>query len=141
MTYEDVFSGGFALLGALLSWFFGDFDGVVKLLLALVVIDQITGVIKAGVLRKWSSAAGFNGIARKVMMFLLVGIANLIDKEFHTEVLRDGVSFFYVANEGLSIIENAIEMNAPVPEALKERFLSWRNRQLLSKNDPADSED
>ena len=84
---------------------------------------------------------GVNGIARKVMMFLLVGIANLIDKEFHTEVLRDGVAFFYVANEGLSIIENAIEMNAPVPEALKERFLSWRNRQLLSKNDPADSED
>lgn len=141
MTYDDMLLGSFAAIGGVLSWFFGDLDGVVKLLLALAVIDQLTGVIKAGVLKKWNSNAGFNGIARKVMMFLLVGVANIIDYEFHTEVLRDMVSFFYVANEGLSIIENSIDMGLPVPEGLKDRFLEWRNKKLISKNNPEDSED
>lgn len=130
---DDVFlNSGFGLLGALLSWFFGELDGVVKLLIALAVIDQITGLIKAGVLKEWNSAAGFNGLARKVIMFLLVGIANVIDQEFHTEVLRDGVSFFYVANEGLSIMENSIEMGIPFPDVLKERFLVWRKQKMIS---------
>ena len=141
MKIDDYIAGGAGLSGMIFSWLFGEFDGVVQLLFVLMVIDQITGVIKAGVLKTWDSSAGFNGIARKVMMLCLVCIANLIDKEFHTGVLRDGVAFFYVANEGVSIIENAIEMKAPVPEWLKERFVSWRNRQPLSKNSSADSED
>ena len=143
MTYDKYFSGGVGLLGAFLSWFLGDLDGAIKLLVVMAVIDQATGLIKAGVMRKWSSEAGFHGIAKKVLMFLLVGIANIIDNELlgHSEVLRDAVSFFYIANEGLSIMENAIECGAPVPEGLRERFLAWRNKQLVSKNTPADEED
>lgn len=143
MNYDNYIAGGFGLLGAFLSWFIGDLDGAVKLLVVMAVIDQISGLLKAGVLRKWNSEAGFNGIAKKVFMFMLVGIANIIDNELlgKSEVLRDAVSFFYIANEGLSIIENAIDCGAPVPEELKERFLSWRAKHLISKNKPDPEDD
>ena len=143
MSYDNYLAGGFALFGAFLSWFLGSLDGVVKLLIFVTVIDQITGVIKAGILRKWSSAVGFNGIARKTYMFLLVGVAHVIDTELpgQTEILRDAISLFYVANEGLSIIENAIDCGVPVPEWFKERFQSWHDKQLISKNEPGAEED
>ena len=132
MSYDNYIAGGFGIVGAFLSWFLGELDGVVKLLIVMAVIDQISGLIKAGVTHKWSSDAGFHGIAKKVLMFMLVGVANIIDHEIlggHSEVLRDAVSLFYVANEGLSIIENSIDIGAPVPEALKERFATWHNKQ------------
>ena len=125
-------------MGGFLSWFVGGLDGLVKILVVMVIVDQITGVIKAGVTHKWSSEAGFHGIAKKVLMFVIVGIANIIDNEMlgHSEVLRDAVSLFYVANEGLSIIENAIESGLPIPEGLKERFMTWHSKSLISKNEP-----
>ena len=94
--------------------------------------------MKGLILKEYSSAIGFHGIAKKVCMFIFVGMANIIDNEMlgHSEVLRDAVVMFYLANEGLSIIENAIDMGAPIPEGLKERFMSWHN-----KNTPADEED
>ncbi|MBQ7154851.1 MAG: phage holin family protein [Synergistaceae bacterium] len=143
MTYGNYFSGGVGLLGAFLSWYLGVLDGTVKLLVVMAVLDQVSGLLKASVLRKWSSEAGFHGIAKKVFMFMLVGIANVIDKEMlgGTDVLRDAVSLFYIANEGISIIENAIESGAPVPEGFKEWFISWRNKKLISHNVPGDSED
>ena len=135
---------GFALAGAFLSWFIGGIKGGVVVLFLLMIIDYITGVMKGFVLKKWCSDIGFHGIAKKVCMFLFVGIANVIDNEMHIEllghndVLRDAVICFYIANEGLSITENAIDLGAPVPEGLKERFLSWRSKQLVSKNKPDD---
>jgi toxin secretion/phage lysis holin len=143
MTYDTYFSGGIGLLGAFLSWYLGELDGAVKLLVVMAVVDQISGLIKAAVLKKWSSEAGFHGISKKVFMFMLVGIANILDKEMlgQTEVLRDAVSLFYIANEGISIIENAIEIGAPVPDGFKEWFVSWKNKRLISRNDPGDSED
>lgn len=140
---DTYISGGAVLLGAFLSWYFGEITGIVRILFALAVIDQITGVIKGFVLRKWNSEVGFHGIAKKVLMFILVGIANIIDNEMlgHSELLKDAVCFFYIANEGLSITENSIELGLPVPEGLKERFMSWRNKQLISKNKPEDDDD
>ena len=125
-------------MGAFLSWFFGDLDGLVKILLVLAVIDQVSGLLKGYVQKKWSSEIGFRGIAKKVMMFSIVGIANILDNELlgQSEVLKDAVCFFYIANEGLSIAENAIELGLPVPEKLKERFMYWQTRQLTSKNKP-----
>ena len=142
MNVDNYISGGAALLGAFLSWYIGDLSGLVKILFAFAVIDQVTGVMKGFVLRKWSSEIGFHGIAKKVYMFIFVGMANVLDNEIHieflghTDILRDAVTCFYIANKGMSIIENAIELGLPVPEGLKQRFLSWWNKQLVSKNTP-----
>ena len=142
MNFDNYISTGAGLLGAFLSWFVGGLHGGVLILAVFMAIDQITGVMKGFLLKKWSSEVGFHGIAKKVYMLLFVGIANVIDKEMHIEllghsdILRDGVICFYIANEGLSIIENAIELGVPVPDGLKEHFMSWHNKQLISKNKP-----
>ena len=142
MNVDNYISGGAALLGAFLSWFIGGLDGGLAVLALFMIIDQVTGVMKGFILKKWSSQVGFHGIAKKVCMFLFVGIANVIDKEVHiellghTDILRDAVICFYITNEGLSIIENAIELDAPVPHGLRDRFLAWHNKQLISKNKP-----
>ena len=124
--YLDVFAGFF---GALFAWFFGSWDGLIKMLLALCFIDYCTGFISAYFQKKLSSAIGFKGIARKVTMFALVGIAHVIDRELlgQTALLRDAVIFFYLANEGLSVLENSILIGIPVPDVLKSKLLQLQN--------------
>ncbi len=135
MNSDYYFSAIIACLSALFAWTFGEFNGAFKILAAMVILDQFTGLLKAGVKGSWSSDIGFKGIARKVMIFILVAIANLIEAELlgHAEPLRDTVIYFYVINEGLSIIENAIEMGAPVPEWLKKRFAAWKDKHSEGK--------
>ena len=151
MTFDRYLSGGVALLGAFLSWFFGGLDSLLKILLVFVILDQVTGLMKSYILKEWSSEIGFHGIARKVCMFMFVGMANILGHEIpmlgfgQPETLRDMVATFYIANESISIIENAIDMGVPIPEGFKERFMAWRNKQinkhLMSKNEPAGEED
>ena len=90
-------------------------------LIAFVVIDYITGVMCAIIDRKLSSAVGFKGIFRKVLIFLLVGIANIIDVQVigTGAVLRTAVIFFYISNEGVSLLENAGHLGLPIPEKIK----------------------
>lgn len=134
--FDNYLSGGLALLGAFLSWFLGGLDGLMGVLLVFIVCDLISGMLKGIVLGQFSSDVGFNGIARKVYIVMIVGIANVLDNELlskllgHSEALRDGVITFYIANEGLSILENAIDMDLPVPEFIKQWFLSWHQKQL-----------
>lgn len=130
MTSHNYFTAGQALAAAFLSWLLGSFDGALKILLVMVVFDYLTGVLKAGIKGTWCSDIGFHGIARKVMIFIFVGMANIFEAELlgHSEPLRNAVIYFYIINEGLSIIENAIEFGAPVPEALKKRFLAFRDK-------------
>ena len=129
---------GFALLGGFLSWFFGGLDGLMILLVVFVIADFLTGIMRSYLTRTLSSELGFHGIAKKICMFLLIGIANVIDNELlaKSELLRDAVVMFYLANEGLSITENSIDIGLPIPEALKERFMSWRTKELTNKNPP-----
>jgi toxin secretion/phage lysis holin len=135
MTHNNYFASGFGLLGGFLSWYLGDLDGAVRLLLVMAVIDQLSGLLKAAILKQWSSAIGFHGIARKIFMFMLVGIANITGREIFggSSALRDTVAMFYIANEGISIIENAIDAKAPVPEGFKDWFLSWRSKKVIPK--------
>ena len=90
------------MIGAFLSWYLGELDGAVKLLIVMAVIDQFSGLLKAAILKQWSSNIGFHGIARKIFMFLLVGIANITGREIFggSSALRDTVAMFYIANEG-----------------------------------------
>ena len=112
----------FAALGGFLGWFLGGVDGFLYALIAFVVIDYITGVLCAISDKNLSSEVGFKGICRKVLIFLLVGIGNVIDVQVlgHPGVLRTAIIFFYLSNEGLSLTENAAHLGLPVPEKLKE---------------------
>lgn len=120
----------FAALGGWLGWFVGGNDGLLYALLAFVVIDYITGVMCAVSDRKLSSAVGFRGIARKVLIFLLVGTANILDVYVVGEasVLRTAVIFFYISNEGVSLLENAAHLGLPVPEQMKAVLEQLHNR-------------
>lgn len=111
-----------SLTGGALAWFFGGFDGIIKVLVVFAIIDYITGIIEACTTNTLSSKIGFAGIFKKFIMFLLVGVANIIDIEVlknSGNVLRTALIFFYISNEGISILENAAALNLPVPEFLK----------------------
>lgn len=111
----------FASIGGWLGYFLGGCDGLLYALLAFVVIDYITGVMCAIADKNLSSEVGFNGICRKVLIFLLVGIANVLDVQVigTGSVLRTAVIFFYISNEGVSLLENAAHLGLPVPEKIK----------------------
>ena len=111
----------FTAVGGWLGYFLGGCDGLLYALIAFVVIDYITGVMCAIIDRKLSSAVGFKGIFRKVLIFLLVGIANIIDVQVigTGAVLRTAVIFFYISNEGVSLLENSGHLGLPIPEKIK----------------------
>lgn len=112
----------FVAIGGYIGFYLGEIDAFIYTLLAFVIADYITGVLRAGVERKLSSAIGFKGIAKKIMIFIVVGIANLCDVNLikgDGTMIRTGIIFFYIANEGLSILENSVALGLPVPEKLK----------------------
>ena len=111
----------FAAVGGWLGYFLGGCDGLLYALIAFVAIDYITGVMCAISDKTLSSEVGFKGICRKVLIFLLVGIGHIVDAQVIGSggVLRTAVIFFYLSNEGLSLIENAAHLGLPVPDKLK----------------------
>lgn len=111
----------FAAVGGWLGYFLGGCDGLLYALIAFVAIDYITGVMCAISDKTLSSEVGFKGICRKVLIFLLVGIGNIIDVQVlgSPGVLRTAVIFFYLSNEGVSLLENAAHLGLPVPDAIK----------------------
>ncbi|MBQ6773788.1 MAG: phage holin family protein [Synergistaceae bacterium] len=126
--HEFIIAGSVGLMG----WFFGGLDGFIKVLIAFAVVDQITGVCAAGKLGKISSNAGFEGIKRKVVMFLLVGIAHIIDQHIlgNSDAMRTAVCLFYIGNEGISIIENSDVLGVPIPKFLRGKFLAFAKKTL-----------
>ena len=112
----------FTAVGGWLGWFLGGSDGLLFALIAFVVIDYITGVMCAISDKKLSSAVGFKGICRKVLIFALVGGGHILDTRVigAGSVLRTAVIFFYLSNEGISLLENAAHLGLPVPKKLKD---------------------
>ena len=112
----------FTAIGGWLGWFLGGCcDGLLYALIAFVAIDYITGVMCAVIDHRLSSEVGFKGIFKKVLIFLLVGVANILDVQVIGTgcVLRTAVIFFYISNEGVSLLENAAYLGLPVPEKIK----------------------
>ena len=111
----------FAAVGGWLGYFLGGNDGLLIALVLFVVVDYLTGVMSAVSDKTLSSNVGFKGICRKVLIFLLVGIANILDVHVigTGSVLRTAVIFFYISNEGVSLLENAAHLGLPVPEKIK----------------------
>lgn len=116
-TIQIIFTG----IGGWLGYFLGGCDGLLYALVVFVVVDYITGVMCAINDKKLSSSVGFKGICRKVLIFLLVGIANVLDVQVigTGSVLRTAVIFFYISNEGISLLENAGHLGLPIPEKIK----------------------
>jgi len=120
-SFESVFTTAMTAAGALLGAFFGGLDGFLYALVIFVVLDYLSGVMVAVLEKKLSSEVGFKGIFKKVLIFALVGISHIIDAELikNGSAIRTAVIFFYLSNEGISILENADKIGLPIPERLK----------------------
>ena len=131
----------FAAVGGWLGYFLGGCDGLLYALLAFVVLDYITGIMCAIAHKKLSSAVGFKGICRKVLIFALVGVGHLLDTQVigSGSVLRTAVIFFYLSNEGLSLVENAAYLGLPIPGKLHKVLEQLHDR--AEKEDEKDGEE
>ena len=120
----------FSAVGGWLGYFLGGYDGLLYALVVFMVMDYITGVMCAVSDKKLSSAVGFKGICRKVLILMLVGIANLLDVQVigTGAVLRTAVIFFYLSNEGVSLLENAAHLGLPIPKKLKAILAQLHDR-------------
>ena len=130
----------FAVLGGWLGYFLGGCDGLLIALVAFVSIDYVTGVMCAVSDKDLSSRVGFKGICRKILIFALVGVANLIDVQVIQtgSILRTAVVFFYLSNEGVSLLENAAHLGLPIPKKLKavlEQLHDKHNKEEDDKHD------
>ena len=111
----------FTAIGGFLGWFLGGLDGSLYALIAFVVIDYLTGVMCAIADKKLSSEIGARGIFKKVLIFVLVGVGHIVDNQVIGDggAIRTAVIFFYLSNEGISILENAGHIGLPIPEKLR----------------------
>ena len=127
----------FAAIGGWLGYFLGGCDGLIIALVVFVVVDYLTGILCAIEDKSLSSEVGFKGIAKKVVIFLLVGIANILDVEVigTGSVLRTAVIFFYLSNEGISILENSTHLGLPVPKKLKDVLEQIHDRSEEKEDD------
>ena len=127
----------FTAVGGWLGYFLGGCDGLLIALVVFAVADYITGVMCAIADKKLSSEIGFKGICRKVIIFMLVGIAHVLDVNVIAtgSVLRTAVIFFYLSNEGVSLLENAAHLGLPVPEKLKDVLEQLHDRAEKEKEE------
>lgn len=117
--------------GALLGYLIGDYDGFLRALVLFTVLDYITGVMRAIIIqKKLSSEVGFKGICKKVLIFIMVSVGNIVDQWLFSSggVLRTAVIFFYLSNEGVSLLENATAIGLPVPKQLQNILVQLHNR-------------
>lgn len=131
-TIQLIFTG----IGGWLGYFLGGWDGLLYALIAFVAIDYVTGIMCAISNHTLSSEVGFKGICRKVLIFLLVGIGSILDAHVigSGSVLRTAVIFFYISNEGVSILENAARLGLPVPEKIKVVLEQLHDRSAKEEN-------
>ncbi|AXN58347.1 holin [Bacillus phage Wes44] len=119
MEASTIFKSATLGLGGAIGWFLGGWDMLLRFMVILAVVDFITGSVAASIKGEAKSKVGFIGIARKVMIFTLIGIATHLDNVFgQTSAIREAVLFFYIANELLSIVENAGKIGVPMPPAI-----------------------
>ena len=125
------FQIAFVAIGGWIGYFLGGWDGFLYALLAFVVIDYITGLMCAVLDKKLSSEVGFRGIFKKVIIFKLVGVGHIIDKRVIGDgsVFRTAVIFFYLSNEGVSVLENAAHIGLPIPSKLKDILEQLHNKE------------
>lgn len=111
----------FSMIGGLIGSLFGELDGILYALLVFIIIDYLTGIFAAVVEKQLSSSIGFRGIFKKIAILFLVSLGHLIDTAIIKQggTIRTMVIFFYLSNEGLSILENTVRIGLPIPEKLQ----------------------
>ncbi len=130
------FSIVFGFVVGLLSYWLGGWDILLKTIVFLAVIDYITGIMKAVYLKQLSSEIGFKGLLKKIMMFIVIAVAFVIQQLIGGTVpLREVVIMFYIVNESLSLLENAA-IFVPIPDRFRDVLL-----QLREKEDDAEEEE
>ncbi len=123
--------GAITVVGGWLGYFLGGMDGLMITLVVFVALDYVTGVMCAIADKKLSSAVGFKGICRKMLIFLLVGVAHIVDLHVvgSGSALRGAVICFYLSNEGVSMLENAAHLGLPIPDRLKAILEQLHDRE------------
>ena len=130
MEFRDIFRYIVAIGGSLVTYLLGGWSALVQILVAFVVIDYITGVLAAAIRGKLNSNIGLKGIAKKVFIFVIVACGHLVDGAMGTNnIVRDAAIYFYIANELLSILENAGEIGLPVPDMLKNAIERLKGKE------------
>lgn len=130
MNTKQIFQYIIAVGGSLITYLFGGWTALIRILLAFVAVDYITGLISAGVNGELSSNVGFRGIAKKVFILILVAVGHLVDMALGTNsIIQDAVCYFYMANELLSILENAGKIGLPIPDVLKNAVKTLQGKE------------
>lgn len=128
---SDIAKGIMAFFCAVFGYLFGEFDGIITALISLIVLDYITGIIAAAAEKKLSSEVGAKGIAKKMIMLLTVAVANVVDVSVIGEgnVLRSVAALFYIANEGISLLENGARLGVPIPKKLIDILVQLKDEK------------
>ena len=148
MKYKDIFNTVCGILGSFLVFLFGPWNGALATLIIFMSIDYITGLILAGIFKKspktpngaLESRAGWKGLARKGITLLIVLVAAQLDLIMNTEYIRDAVIIAFIANEGISIIENAALMGVPIPKQMTKAIELLKEKGKDKHPDETDSE-
>jgi toxin secretion/phage lysis holin len=137
MSNRAIIDTAIAAVGGLVAFLFGEIDGIFFALIALVSLDYITGIISAIIKKKLSSEIGFIGILKKTMIFVVVAVANIVCANvLNTDgILRTAVIFFFIANEGISILENSGNIGVPIPQKLVDVLAQLKNDKNKSKKE------
>lgn len=129
MNILNGIKGFVVVLGTSLTWFFGTWDTALAVLICFMALDYATGVLRAWVNKKVSSDVGLKGIARKGVIFVVLIVAVLLDRLLNTGtwVFRTLICYFYIANEGISLLENCAGLGLPIPEKLKDALIQLKD--------------
>ena len=128
MRWDEVIKIIITTIGTILTWLFGSWDTALIVLVCFMVLDYITGVLRSYVNKTVSSDVGLKGIARKSVILIVLIVAVLLDRLLNAEtwVFRTLVTYFYISNEGISLLENCVGLGLPVPEKLQDALLQLK---------------
>ena len=129
MEKLNCFKSVIALLGTIVTWLFGKWDTALIVLMCFMALDYLTGLIRAYVNKKISSDVGLKGIARKSLIFIVLIVSVLLDRLLNTGtwVFRTLVCYFYIANEGISLLENCAGLGLPIPTKIKDALAQLKD--------------
>lgn len=127
MKWDKIFSGTIAILGSMVNYLWGGWDATLRIIITFMILDYILGVTCGYVGKELSSGVAFKGILKKVAILAVITVAVNIDVATNADgIIRGAVVFFYIGLEGISILENAARLDAPIPQKLKDALVQLK---------------